>query len=343
MASTGRAVWNGYRRKSPSPSRPGASRPLGAGRPTESTAVALLEFLFKTSYSGLPYNNAHRARAVAPWVCRSRRGGVQGRRRKGVAEAARVRSRPAWRNVSAGETRLFQPVPVPRLRRRQPGASSACIRSPIPLRIVRWRTCSSAMSGSSTARGRSPMRARSWSKANRIARVARGVRAIPTTGVTVIDAAGATTDARHDRGSTRISPGMISQASAQSSAWPTEEHILWCAHIAKRYLESRVHLLRRRGNREATPRRCHPQCHQFRQIPGPRYLAASQEITVPGGPRRRDAAAPAVPGIQLRRGGERAPRTSAGWCARSLKYGVDTIKLNLSGEYIAGIPAELSR
>ena len=29
-------------------------------------------------------------------------------------------------------------------------------------------------------------------------------------------------------------------------------------------------------------------------------------------------------------------------CACSSKYGVDTVKLNLSGEYIAGIPAEFT-
>src|SRR5258708_2615361 len=71
---------------------------------------------------------------------------------------------------------------------------------------------------------------------NRIARVARGVRAIPTSGVTVIDAAGAT-----------LMPGMTEahthfswndQPSLNAiQRMPTEEHILWCAHVAKRYLD----------------------------------------------------------------------------------------------------------
>src|SRR5258708_4062476 len=71
---------------------------------------------------------------------------------------------------------------------------------------------------------------------NRIARVARGIRAIPTGGVIVIDAAGATlmpgmTEAHtHFSWNDQPSLGAIQRM-------PTEEHILWCAHIAKRYLD----------------------------------------------------------------------------------------------------------
>ena len=61
-------------------------------------------------------------------------------------------------------------------------------------------------------------------------------------------------------------------------------------------------------------------------IPGPRYLAASQEITVPGGS-ATNLAASALPGIQLRSQRQRAGghATHAG-CS---EYGVDSIKLNL--------------
>ena len=53
------------------------------------------------------------------------------------------------------------------------------------------------------------------------------------------------------------------------------------------------------------------------QIPGPRYLAASQEITVARRPRRRDPAAPAVPRVQLRRQRQLAPTRCARRCACS--------------------------
>src|ERR1700741_703278 len=71
---------------------------------------------------------------------------------------------------------------------------------------------------------------------NRISRVARGVRALPTSGVPTVDAGGAT-----------LLPGLVESHTHFSwndqpalnaiQRMPTEEHILWCAHIARRYLE----------------------------------------------------------------------------------------------------------
>ena len=77
------------------------------------------------------------------------------------------------------------------------------------------------------------------------------------------------------------------------------------------------------------------------QIKGPRYLAASQEITVPGG--LADETLPHLPFPEFSFGvvvsGVEEMRAAV---RRFLKYGVDAIKLNLSGEYIAGIPAEFT-
>jgi len=74
-------------------------------------------------------------------------------------------------------------------------------------------------------------------------------------------------------------------------------------------------------------------------IPGPRYLAAGPEITTVGG--LGDSAPSHIPheGLNLGivvSGPEEVRRT-----VRTLiKYGVDTIKLNLSGEEITGMGAE---
>jgi imidazolonepropionase-like amidohydrolase len=175
---------------------------------------------------------------------------------------------------------------------------------------------------------------------NRIARVARGVRAIPTNGVTVIDAAGAT-----------LMPGMTEahthfswndQPSLNAiQRMPTEEHILWCAHVAKRYLDrgftSCVGAATAKPRLDVVIRNA----INAGQIPGPRYLAASQEITVPGG--LGDETLPHLPFPEFSFGAVvSGPEDMRRVVRMFLKYGVDTIKLNLSGEYIAGIPAELS-
>ena len=77
------------------------------------------------------------------------------------------------------------------------------------------------------------------------------------------------------------------------------------------------------------------------QIPGPRYLAASQEITVLGG--LGDETLPHLPFPEFSFGVNVCGADEMRKAVRMfLKYGVDTLKLNLSGEYIAGIPAEFS-
>jgi imidazolonepropionase-like amidohydrolase len=77
-------------------------------------------------------------------------------------------------------------------------------------------------------------------------------------------------------------------------------------------------------------------------IVGPRYLAASQEITVPGG--LGDSTQPHLPQTEFAFGaivsGAEEMRRSVRMFA---KYGVDTIKINLSGESITGMPSDMSQ
>ena len=175
---------------------------------------------------------------------------------------------------------------------------------------------------------------------NRIARIARGSRAIPANGLTVVDGAGAT-----------LMPGMCEahthfawndQPSLGSiQKMPVEEHVLWCAHIAERYLDrgftSCVGAATAKARLDVVTRNA----IESGLIKGPRYLAASQEITVAGG--LADETLPHLPFEELSFGAVVSGPEEMRKCVRMfLKYGVDTIKLNLSGEYLAGIPAEFT-
>ncbi|HYF42400.1 MAG TPA: amidohydrolase family protein [Ramlibacter sp.] len=174
---------------------------------------------------------------------------------------------------------------------------------------------------------------------NRISRVGRGQRAVPVSGVQTIDAGGAT-----------LMPGMVE--SHTHFAWndaptldaiqrmPTEEHVLWTAGVAKTYLDhgwtSCV------GAATAKPRLDVVVRNAINQglIPGPRYLAASQEITVPGG--LGDETLPHLPFPEFSFGVNVNGAEDMRKVVRMfLKYGVDSIKLNLSGDnFVPGAPAE---
>src|SRR5260221_6537695 len=165
---------------------------------------------------------------------------------------------------------------------------------------------------------------------NRILRVGRGSRSIPTVGATVIDGAGAT-----------LMPGMVeahTHFSWNDSAtlegiqrMPLEEHVLWSADVARRYLEAgftscvgaacakpRLDVVVRNAIDEGL-------------IPGPRYLAASQEITVAGS--LGDDMLPHLPYPEFSFGQVvSGPEEMRKIVRMFLKYGVDSIKLNLSGD-----------
>ena len=174
---------------------------------------------------------------------------------------------------------------------------------------------------------------------NRIARVTRGNRSQPLNGGTVIDAAGAT-----------LMPGMVEAHTHFSwndaatlmeiQLMPLEEHVLWSASVAERYLKAgwtscvgaacakpRLDVVIRNAINEGL-------------IPGPRYLAASQEITVAGA--LGDETLPHIPWPEFSFGVVvSGPEEMRRAVRMFMKYGVDHIKLNLSGDnFMPNAPAD---
>ena len=178
-------------------------------------------------------------------------------------------------------------------------------------------------------------------KISRVVKTAYGQRTPPIAGAQVIDGAGAF-----------LMPGMVEAHTHFSwnnqpgldaiQRMPPEEHILWCAEVAKRYLDMgwtscvgaaaakpRLDVVIRNAINDGT-------------IIGPRYLAASQEITVPGG--LGDTTQPHLPQPEFAFGAIVSGPHEMRRCVRMFaKYGVDTLKINLSGESITGMPSEASQ
>jgi imidazolonepropionase-like amidohydrolase len=123
---------------------------------------------------------------------------------------------------------------------------------------------------------------------------------------------------------------------------PPEEHILWCAQVARQYLDMgwtscvgaaaakpRLDVVTRNAINDGT-------------IVGPRYTAPSQEITVPGG--LGDSTQPHLPQMEFAFGAVVSGSDEMRRCVRMFcKYGVDTLKINLSGESITGMSSEQSQ
>jgi imidazolonepropionase-like amidohydrolase len=165
---------------------------------------------------------------------------------------------------------------------------------------------------------------------NRIRQVGRSTAPISPGGATVIDGAGATLMPGLCEAHTHFSWNDAPTLAAIQSM-PLEEHVLWCAKIAKRYLHAGFTSCV--GAACAKPRLdvVIRNAINAGQIPGPRYLAASQEITVLGG--LGDETLPHLPFPEFSFGvNVSGPEEMRKAVRLFLKYGVDSIKLNLSGD-----------
>jgi imidazolonepropionase-like amidohydrolase len=178
--------------------------------------------------------------------------------------------------------------------------------------------------------GAAPFAGQVLVQGNRIAQIGRAGRPLATQGVAVIDGAGAT-----------LMPGMCEAHTHM--AWnnaatldgiqvmPTEEHVLWTAGVARQYLDhgwtSCVGAATAKPRLDVVIRNA----IESGMIKGPRYIAASQEITVAGA--LGDETLPHITYEDYSFGAVvSGPEEMRKVVRKFLKYGVDSIKLNLSGD-----------
>lgn len=173
---------------------------------------------------------------------------------------------------------------------------------------------------------------------NKIKHIARKGEYLDTGNAQIIDGHGAFLMPGMTEGHTHFSWNDQPSLSA-IQFMPPEEHILWCIRVAKRYLE--MGWTSALGAATAKPRLdvVTRNVIESGAFPGPRYLAGSQEITVPGG--LGDNTLPHLPDPGMNFGAVcNGPEDMRQIVRMFVKLGVDHLKINLSGEYIAGIPAE---
>lgn len=174
---------------------------------------------------------------------------------------------------------------------------------------------------------------------NRIRQVGRSTAPIAPGTATVIDAAGATLMPGMCEAHTHFSWNDAASLGAIQTM-PLEEHVLWAAKVAHNYLKAGFTSCL--GAACAKPRLdvVVRNAIESGQIPGPRYLAASQEITVPGG--LGDEMLPHLPFPDFSFGQVVNNADDMRRVVRMfLKYGVDSIKLNISGDnFVPGADAK---
>lgn len=173
---------------------------------------------------------------------------------------------------------------------------------------------------------------------NRITRIARNGSSGSLQAETVVDGQGKT-----------LMPGLCdahlhlswnNMATLEEiSFMPVEEHTLFCAQSAKTLID--MGFTSGVGAAAAKPRLDVVTRNAIAsgQIPGPRYLAASQEIATKGG--LGDTTPVHIENQDLSFGWViSGPEEMRAAVRMFFKYGCDVIKLNLSGEYIANVDAE---
>lgn len=123
---------------------------------------------------------------------------------------------------------------------------------------------------------------------------------------------------------------------------PVEEHMLNCIEMARVLIDAGFTAGRGAAAAKARLDVVTRDAINAGRFPGPRYTAAGPEITAVGG--LGDATLPHIdhPGLNLGwvlSGPEEVRRA----VRELIKFGVDTIKINLSGEEITGMPAEANQ